>query len=233
MSMPVDPREGVLRALAREFVHDAVLELAELVLMARNATPPEPTPPPSPRRTEGQALQAGTQSDAARFWAKVRKGGEDECWLWQGGMMKSGYGVFSLDGKRVRAHRYAYVISAGALERGLEVLHSCDVRACQNPRHLRAGTHQENMNDAVLRRRHRYGEGNARARLKADDVRAIRRSTESAVRLAARYGVNPGTIHSIRRWKTWKYLQDPISGTERVTPNRDPPTNAKGVHAEA
>lgn len=44
-----------------------------------------------------------------RFWSKVDKNGDDQCWLWMGGKTTKGYGTFMLHpGKLVMAHRYAY-----------------------------------------------------------------------------------------------------------------------------
>ncbi len=90
-----------------------------------------------------------------RFWSKVNVGSVDECWEWTAatkGRRKCFYGNF-FDGKRmVSAHRH--VMSSIHTAEGIEgkcVLHSCDNPLCVNPRHLRLGTHQDNMNDMVLR----------------------------------------------------------------------------------
>lgn len=48
-----------------------------------------------------------------RFWEKVERRGPDECWLWLGGKTGGGYGYFWLDGRMVRAHRFAYGASCG------------------------------------------------------------------------------------------------------------------------
>src|SRR5215469_6787037 len=53
----------------------------------------------------------------ARFWAKVRKGEPNECWLWTASKRNKGYGAFSytLNGRMVqdRAHRFSYVLHVG------------------------------------------------------------------------------------------------------------------------
>jgi len=54
----------------------------------------------------------------------------------------------------------------------------------------------------------RPGELNPRAKLTADDVRAIRRSTDRQITLARRYGVAPNTIWTIRKRLKWTHIDD-------------------------
>lgn len=77
-----------------------------------------------------------------RFWSKVDKGGD--CWLWKTALNRSGYGVFSLDSKWVAAHRVSYEWSYGPIPVGMMVDHSCHVRHCVNPSHLRLATPKQN-----------------------------------------------------------------------------------------
>ncbi len=74
-----------------------------------------------------------------RFWAKVRKGGPDECWPWTGTRNPAGYGSF---GSR-SAHRFAYELSTGVAPGELQVGHRCHQKGCQNPRHLFVGTRSQ------------------------------------------------------------------------------------------
>lgn len=75
-----------------------------------------------------------------------------ECWLWQASTNSDGYGQFQLYGRPWRAHRASWTLHIGPIPEGLHVLHSCDTPLCINPSHLRLGTHQENMQDRVLRK---------------------------------------------------------------------------------
>jgi hypothetical protein len=52
----------------------------------------------------------------------------------------------------------------------------------------------------------RKGEANARAKLSADDVRAIRLSSLGPTVLAEAYGIARETVHSIRSRKTWTHI---------------------------
>jgi hypothetical protein len=82
--------------------------------------------------------------DWIRFWSKVEK--TNSCWLWRAeSVHKFGYGRFSLRGKHVEAHRYAYENCIGPIPKGLQIDHLCRVPACVNPKHLEVVTRKENL----------------------------------------------------------------------------------------
>ena len=79
-----------------------------------------------------------------RFWQFVSIQ-EDGCWLWTGGVSDNGYAHFWLDGRTVKAHRFAYVYFRGEpIPDGLEPDHLCRNRSCVNPWHLEPVTHPIN-----------------------------------------------------------------------------------------
>lgn len=80
--------------------------------------------------------------DVSRFWEKVSK--TDNCWNWTGQKSEKGYGLFSVQRKRKRAHQIAYLLSVGPIPDGLQLDHLCRNKSCVNPEHLEPVTSREN-----------------------------------------------------------------------------------------
>jgi hypothetical protein len=84
---------------------------------------------------------------AQRFWQKVDRSGD--CWLWTASVTHNGYGQFTVGHGPAkvthRAHRMAYQLLVGEIPPGLLIDHTCHVRACVNPQHLRLATPKQNM----------------------------------------------------------------------------------------
>lgn len=67
------------------------------------------------------------------------------CWAWTGAIDPNGYGVFTLEGRKIGAHVGAYLLLRGEVEEGLVLDHYvCQRRDCANPWHLEATTRGEN-----------------------------------------------------------------------------------------
>lgn len=61
------------------------------------------------------------------------------------------YGRVRFGRKSIGAHRASYMAFKGPISEGLWVLHSCDIRCCVNPYHLRLGTAADNAKDCAER----------------------------------------------------------------------------------
>lgn len=82
---------------------------------------------------------------SVKFWAKVRRSDSDQCWLWQGTINNTGYGLLWVDYKRYGAHVISWELHHGKqIPDGFEIDHLCRVRACVNPYHLELVTSREN-----------------------------------------------------------------------------------------
>lgn len=74
-----------------------------------------------------------------RFWSKVDRRGDDECWPWLAYKSKKGCGAIKVGGKRgaaVQARHIAYQIANGDVPDGMSVRLSCDDASCCNPKHI-------------------------------------------------------------------------------------------------
>ena len=147
-----------------------------------------------------------------RFWRHVNKSAR--CWEWTGCTQANGYGrVGTGVGRRVDfTHRVSWRLAFGEIPDGLFVCHHCDNRRCVRPDHLFLGTLQENADDCRLkgRRDRPQGEQHPRAKLTANAVLAIRAVSvpdlRTAQAIAARFGVTPATIYSIRARRSWRHV---------------------------
>jgi ribosomal protein L37AE/L43A len=91
-----------------------------------------------------------TQKDIDRFWTKVEK--TEKCWNWKAVVASTGrYGLFTVRGevintrKVINAHRFAYFITFGQVDRKIDIDHICRNTLCVNPSHLEAVSHAENI----------------------------------------------------------------------------------------
>ena len=93
-----------------------------------------------------------------RWWQKVDRGTDAECWPWIASRDPDGYGRFQVPtptGQRhIRAHRFGYEMLVGPVPKGMVVCHQCDNPPCCNPAHLFIGTPRDNNNDKVSKDRH-------------------------------------------------------------------------------
>lgn len=140
----------------------------------------EQTPTEDPRRIEGDCIRCP-------------------------GALVRGYGRVRVNGKRIRAHRAAFLREHGWLPP--VVRHTCDNTWCINVLHLREGTQRDNVQDRVDRDRSARRERNGRAKLTEDQVAAIREryaaGGTSHRALAAEYGVHHETIRAALTGRTW------------------------------
>jgi hypothetical protein len=69
---------------------------------------------------------------------------EKGCWLWQGALGGSGYGMLKIEQIRVDAHVFSYTQFNGLIPQDKEIDHLCGTKNCVNPDHLEAVSHLEN-----------------------------------------------------------------------------------------
>lgn len=142
--------------------------------------------------------------DKYRFYLKVDKRSDSECWNWTGCKV-DGYGMFAIQSQPFLSNRVAYFIAYQ--EPGqIRVCHECNNRACCNPGHLYLGSQSENIKQMFADRRCTHAsELNPRATLSDANVIEIRRLHESGTKpteLADKFHVSKNTVHKIVYHKT-------------------------------
>lgn len=153
-------------------------------------------------------------SDEERFWEKVNKKSDDECWEWLGSLLyKWQYGVFCVGGGSTLAHRYSWKLHFGEIPPGMLVCHKCDNPPCVNPKHLFLGTGTDNMIDMVNKGRQApvSEDKNPNAKLSREDVIQIKTlhssGNLSGAELARKFGVKPETVYHILNGMIWKNVE--------------------------
>lgn len=141
-----------------------------------------------------------------RFLIKFKK--TKGCWQWKAGFNTYGYGLFKELGKTIGAHRFSYKLFIGSIPKGLLVCHTCDNRACVNPKHLWIGTEYDNAQDCVKKGRQTRACGvkNGHSKLTEQQVKEIRNLKESSYNICTKYNVVASTIRSIRNGSRWAHL---------------------------
>lgn len=143
-----------------------------------------------------------------KFWEKLDKRADNECWLWTGSFDKDGYGQIwdGFNKKMKRAHKVSAEIHHG-IANGRIVIHSCDIPSCCNPAHLSYGTHRENCHDKILKNRHAKGEIQGHSKLTEIQVNEIRsRASEGYRKLCTEFKLVPSTVYRILNSQSWKHL---------------------------
>jgi hypothetical protein len=147
-----------------------------------------------------------------RFWKKVDKKSDDECWEWVGAKNKQGYGKIGYFGGFIATHRYSWLLHNGSIPDGLWVLHTCDNPPCCNPKHLFLGNHQDNMDDRQRKGRQPHtchiGSKNPHAKLNEQKVRTLREMYASGkytqLELSNIFGIAWKYVSEITRNNFWK-----------------------------
>ena len=88
------------------------------------------------------------------------------------------------------------------------MMHSCDVRHCVNPDHLRLGTQAENIADMDRkgRRNPSRGSQHGQTRLTEAQVLEIRNDTRTCREIAADYPIGRPGVQAIKAGRTWRHL---------------------------
>lgn len=123
---------------------------------------------------------------------------------------KRGYLQVTLTGDgRWKTHKVHTLVAAAFLPpktEGQVVRHlDGDKKNCAKA-NLKYGTHQENSDDQILHGTTRKGQDHPMAKLKDEDVHAIRAASGSNIQIAADYGVSNQLVSRIKAGGIWKHI---------------------------
>jgi len=160
-----------------------------------------------------------TEKDIERFWSKVERKGDDECWEWKGTRDIGNYGKLYISSPKrttLMAHRISYFLKNGKFPLEMKILHICDNPPCCNPNHLKIGTQKDNVDDCIKkgRRSPQNCDNNNRRILNSSQVIETKELYEtgsySAREIAEKYCVHTTTINYILRGISWKEITGEI-----------------------
>jgi hypothetical protein len=153
------------------------------------------------------------------------------CLDWVGATINTGYGMVTIRGRKLLAHRAAWEYTYGTIPVGIQVLHRCDRPICFEPTHLFLGTQKDNAQDMAKKGRQwlqcpervkrgadfipppgwvKRGEANRKAIFTEDDVREMRRLRSDGMILkdiAAKFGIHLSTVHLVVTRKSWSHVE--------------------------
>lgn len=140
------------------------------------------------------------------FWSYVYIKDDDECWEWQAGT-QGRYGLFHDNGK-IGAHVFSFKIAnPGIVLSGLHICHTCDNPLCVNPRHLFAGTAQDNANDKVKKGRSARlrGESSPHCKLSDEQISMIHELLSAGYKqqeIANRFNISRSYVSNLKcNWR--------------------------------
>lgn len=119
------------------------------------------------------------------------------CWIWQQGVISTGYGLLRNPNTREKtlAHRYYYEQKYGLIPKSVQLDHLCRNRTCVNPDHIELVTPAVNVRRGLA------------AKLTPEKAREIRRLHGQGLsyqQIATRFKVHKETIAAVVKRRTWR-----------------------------
>lgn len=155
--------------------------------------------------------RANKPVDVFRY-INMHDGDQSICWEWTaglGGRPDDKRPYFTVAGSRRLAYRVVYELVHGSIARGVLIRHTCDNRICCNPKHLVAGTHQDNMNDMKERERHGLPHHTVRAIRTLLNTRLLDGRTQYTHKeIAERFGISRQEVTEINRGTVYQHVKE-------------------------
>lgn len=135
----------------------------------------------------------------------------DECLIWPFYICKRwGYGYVHIpgEGNGKRVHRVAYKLAHGHYPVH-DGCHTCDNRACYNPRHVVDGTDVQNFGDMIAKGRSAKGERNNQAVVTEGVViqaRTLYANGMSCQEIAFKFGLSRSGMKKVLSGQSWHHI---------------------------
>jgi hypothetical protein len=139
---------------------------------------------------------------AERFELSIFREPNSGCWLWEGGVIESGYGQFTMNYRNMGAHRASWILHRGPIPPGTMVCHKCDTPSCVRPDHLFLGNSSTNMLDASAKGR--ISNGN---RAKTHCIHGHELAGRNLMQRKTKTGVDGRVCRKCARNRYNKYIQ--------------------------
>lgn len=162
-------------------------------------------------------LKIAPKGEPLRFLKEcISNRNQDKCWIWPFGKDSNGYPSIRIEGKLSRVTYQALELTGNIRPNSPNnyCLHSCDIRSCFNPSHLRWGSPKNNIDDMILRKRDNFKPGSdSNKKLTDEDVLEIRDNLHQLTsrQLGEIFGVSHSRIIDIWNYKAYKNVLDPIT----------------------
>lgn len=143
------------------------------------------------------------------FLSRLKPNGD--CLIYDKGIKNNKYGVFHINGQKIKAHRVSWIINFGEIPKGMFICHKCDNPSCVKSDHLFLGTPKDNAVDMAKKNRNyvRRGEISPWTTITEETAKEIiifLNQKIPLVKIAERLNINVTIIGAIKRRSSWKHL---------------------------
>jgi hypothetical protein len=147
-----------------------------------------------------------------RYWKKVQLCAHgfqcrECCWEWVGAKHGQGYGILRIDGKLKKSHRIGWELyNNRAIPDGWQINHDCNNTQCNQPGHLKLGTHADNTADIIMNGNFHLGSIPKLTEEEIEEVRTLYAAGGWSQRdLAREFSVTQPTINNVLNRKKAYY----------------------------
>lgn len=159
------------------------------------------------RNGDANTIQRHPKGALRKFIDGAIESETTNCIVWPSKSKSEDYVTFLFEGRKILAHHYVCRLAHGEPAfSAADAAHSCGVRRCINPKHLRWATRRENAADMVGHGTRLVGERHGMAKLTDEMARTIKYAEGNHTEVARRFGVNRETARDIRNGKRWRHV---------------------------